>query len=115
MSTRPGPAGWSGDEYDLPFPHGTPPLMIGGRLQAGWRDASFLRSPDVHSVKARHIVIASREVAIAGGGASGLAAACDPRRIMICPPTRDAAEVHPNGRCRRPGCAQLFAQVTSGS
>ena len=24
MSTRPGPAEWSGDEHDLPFPPGTP-------------------------------------------------------------------------------------------
>jgi hypothetical protein len=32
---------------------------------------------------------------------------------MICLPLRDAVEVHPNGRCRRPGCAQLFAQAAA--
>jgi hypothetical protein len=109
LSQRPDPAEWSGDEFDLPFPHGTP-LLFDGRLQAGWRDASFLNSPDVHSIKARHVVVASRQIAI-GGGARGLAAACDPRRIMIGFPVKDATEVHPNGRCRRPGCAQLFARA----
>lgn len=58
-------------------------------------------------------MVASRELAIIGGGAKALAAACDPRRIMICLPLRDAVEVHPNGRCRRPGCAQLFAQAAA--
>lgn len=109
-ASRPAPAEWSGDEYDLPFPHGTP-LLVDGRLQAGTRDASFLNCPDVHTIKAAHIVIASLELAIGSGGARGLAAACDPRRIMTCPPLRDAAEVPPNGRCHRPGCAQLFAQA----
>jgi hypothetical protein len=111
LSQRPDPAEWSGDEFDLPFPHGTP-LLFDGRLQAGWRDASFLNSPDVHSIKARHVVVASRQIAI-GGGARGLAAACDPRRIMIGFPVKDATEVHPNGRCRRPGCAQLFARAAA--
>jgi hypothetical protein len=109
LSQRPDPAEWSGDEFDLPFPHGTP-LLFDGRLQAGWRDATFLSSPDVHSIKARHVVVASHQIAI-GGGATGLAAACDPRRIMIGFPVKDATEVHPNGRCHRPGCAQLFAQA----
>jgi hypothetical protein len=55
------------------------------------------------------VAIASREIAIGGGAAEGIAAACDPRRIMVCPDTRDAAAVHPNARCARRGCAQLFA------
>jgi hypothetical protein len=107
--TRPAPAEWSGGEFDLPFPHGTP-LLFGGRLQAGWRDASFLSSPNVRTIKARHVVVASRQIAI-GAGATGIAAACDPRRIMIGFPVRDATEVHPNGRCSRPGCKQLFTQA----
>ena len=56
----------------------------------------------------------SRHIAI-GSGAVGLAAACDPRRIMICFPIKDATEVHPNGRCQRPGCKQLFAQAAANA
>ncbi len=55
MSGRPDPAEWSGDEYDLPFPHGTP-LLVNDRLQAGPRDASFLRHPGVHTIKPSHVV-----------------------------------------------------------
>lgn len=113
MTKRPDPAEWSGDEYDLPFLHGTP-LLFQGRLQAGWRDASFVNCPDVHSIKARHVVVASRQIAL-GSGATGLAAACDPRRIMIAWPLRDATEVHPNGRCARPGCKQLFRQAVNAA
>lgn len=90
MSGRPDPAEWSGDESDLPFEHGTP-LLIDGRLQAGWRDATFLDRPDVHSIKARHVVVASHRIG-PGTGATGLAAACDPRRIMIGDPVKDATE-----------------------
>ena len=111
MSGRPDPAEWSGDEFDLPFPHGTP-LTFDGRLQAGWRDATFLNSPDVHSIKARHVVVASHQIAI-GSGATGSPRPATPRRIMIGFPVKDATEVHPNGRCRRPGCAQLFAQAVA--
>lgn len=110
MSERPVPAEWSGDEYDVPFAHGTP-LAIQGHLQAATRDASHVDCPDTTSIKASHVVVASRELAIGRNGARGLAAACDPHRIMICPPLRNAEDVHPNGRCRRPGCARLFAQA----
>ena len=55
--------------------------------------------PWLHPIKARHVVVASRQIAI-GGGATGLAAACGPRRIMIGLPVKDATDVHPNGRCR---------------
>jgi hypothetical protein len=37
---RPAPAEWSGEKYGIPFPDGTP-LLLGGRLQAGPRDASL--------------------------------------------------------------------------
>jgi hypothetical protein len=63
-----------------------------------------------HPIKVRHVVVASHRIAI-GSGVTGLASACDPRRIMICFPVKDATEVHPNGRCRRPGCEQLFARA----
>jgi hypothetical protein len=62
-----------------------------------------------------HVVVASRELAICGGEPKGLAAACNPHWIMIDPVTLDAADTHPNGRCQRPGCAQLFAQAISPS
>ena len=90
------------------YEHGAP-LLWNGRLQAGRRDASFLNRPDVHSVKANHVVVASHHYAV-GSGISVAAAACDPVGIMIFTDAglRDATEVHPNGRCRRPGCRQLF-------
>jgi hypothetical protein len=76
--------------------------MIDGRLQAGARDASSVSRPNVRSTKARYIVVAS---------SGAIVAACDPRWIMICgSPMIDAADISPSGRCRRPGCAQLFAQ-----
>jgi hypothetical protein len=82
VSVRPAAAGLSGDEDDIgAFPHGTP-LLSGGVLQAAGRDATFLTCPDVHSIKARHIVVASRKYGVAGGCLS-LAAACDPVRIAV--------------------------------
>jgi hypothetical protein len=75
-------------------------------LPASWVQGSSLRR-DLLAHLATGTFVAKAENVIQ-------AAACDPRRIMICPPTRDAAEVHPNGRCRRPGCAQLFAQAVPG-
>ncbi|ANZ14436.1 hypothetical protein SNOUR_05585 [Streptomyces noursei ATCC 11455] len=94
--------------------HGAP-LLRNGRLQAGWREASFLRRPDVYSIKARHVVVASHRYAVAGGMVTA-AAACSPTQIAIDSSLlEDAAEVHPNGRCRRPGCRELFAQVFNGS
>ena len=104
---RPPAAEWSGDEFDLGFPHGTP-LLRDGKLQAGQRDATFLDCPDTRTDKASHVMVASSRVAI-GAGCSGVAAACDPVRIMIVPDLRAAASVHPNGRCARRGCAGLFA------
>jgi len=92
------------------YPHGAP-LLRNGVLQAAWRDASFLDRPDVRSIKARHIIVASHEYAV-GSGVSGPAAACDPRRIMIDTDlAADATEVKPQGKCRRPGCRQLFADA----
>lgn len=107
---RPDPAEWSGDEYEVDFPHGTP-LMINGRLQAATRDATFLARPDTRTIKATHVVVASQRLAIGSGHARGLAAACQPRRIMVDHATKAAADVHPNGRCARPGCAQLFEKA----
>jgi hypothetical protein len=115
MSARPPAAEWSGDFGDVAqFPHGTP-LMIDGKLQAGRRDARFIGCPDVHSDKAAHVVVASGQIAVRVG-AIGAAAACDSRRIMILDdPTRDATVVHPNGRCSRRGCRELFADAEAAS
>jgi hypothetical protein len=104
VSPRPAPAEWSGEEYRIPFPDGTP-LMLRGQLQAGARDASgTIRMPS-GIFTALHVVVAS-------GGY--LAAACD-QRIMIDVPTVNAADARPAGRCRRPACAGLFttAQPTA--
>jgi hypothetical protein len=111
MGKRPAPVECS-DFDDLPatIPHGAP-LLSDGRLVAGHRDATFVSCPDVYSIKASHIVVASHEYAVAGGERLA-AAACDPRRIAIdVGLNRPATEVHPNARCRRPGCRQLFAQA----
>ncbi|MFD0032546.1 hypothetical protein ACFVJK_30615 [Streptomyces sp. NPDC127172] len=89
------------------YAHGAP-LLAGGLLQAAWRDASFLRRPDVHSSKARHVIVASHRFGV-GSGITVPAAACDPTRIMINTDLiADATEVKPQGKCRRPGCRQLF-------
>lgn len=97
------------------FPHGTP-LLWEGQLQAGRRDATFLSSPDVHSIKARHVIVASHRYGV-GSGTLTSAAACDPVRIAINTDSdlllSDASEVHPAGRCRRPGCRELFTQALS--
>lgn len=53
---RPAPAEWSGEEYDLPFPDGTP-LLLRGQLQAGSRDASLRLQWG--SSPALHVVVAS--------------------------------------------------------
>jgi hypothetical protein len=92
------------------IPHGAP-LLRNGLLQAAWRDASFLRRPDVHSIKARHVIVATHEYAVAGGMV-GPAAACDPRGILIDSDlAADATEVKRPGKCRRPGCRQLFEEA----
>lgn len=108
MGNRPEPVECEDFDRVSEYEHGTP-LLWNGRLQAGRRDASFLSRPDVHSIKANHIVVASHRYAV-GSGISVAAAACDPVGIMIFTDAglRDAKEVHPNGRCRRPGCPQLF-------
>jgi hypothetical protein len=94
---RPTPAEWSGEEYGLPFPDGTP-LMLRGQLQAGSRDASpgfgWGSSP------ALHVVVAA---------AGYPAAACDRRILIDATVVTSAAKVRPAGRCRRPACSGLFA------
>lgn len=109
----PRPYGVEVDSFDddtaAKLVHGTP-MLAGGQYQADWRDATFLSRPDVRTIKARHIVVASHRYAI-GSGSVALAAACDPMRIALLDGPADATEVHPNGRCRRPGCRQLFAEA----
>lgn len=100
MSGRPEPAEWSGGEYDVRFPDGTP-LLVDGRLQAGVRDISSVARPDTRRPKARHAVIAY---------AGLLAAACNPG-VSICPPTASAAGIQATARCRRPGCSRLFQEA----
>lgn len=88
-------------------PHGTP-LLADGLMVAAWRDASFLSRPDVRTIKACHVVVASHRYAV-GGGMAVAAAACSPTQIMAnLDIIREATEVSPNGRCRAPGCRALF-------
>ncbi|MGW1039501.1 hypothetical protein [Streptomyces sp. NPDC002547] len=92
------------------YPHGAP-LTIKGKLQAGRRDASFLASPDVHSFKVNHVIVASRKYAV-GRGIAVAAAACDPAHIMIYTGSvYDADTTNPDGRCQRPACQRLFDQA----
>jgi hypothetical protein len=51
------------------YPHGAP-LTIKGKLQAGRRDASFLASPDVHSFKVNHVIVAHGSTPSAGASRS---------------------------------------------
>jgi hypothetical protein len=97
VSPRPTPAEWSGEEYGLPFPDGTP-LMLEGQLQAGSRDASL--SLHWGSSPALHVVVAS-------GGYP--AAACDRRILIDATVVTSAAQARPGGRCHRPACTTLFA------
>lgn len=85
------------------LPAGTP-LLIGGRLQSASRDASWWNRPDVRSVKAAHVVVSSQ---------LGHGAACDSKRIMLDTDgtVLAAAEVGAGARCRRAGCAALFARA----
>ncbi|MFJ5121877.1 hypothetical protein [Kitasatospora sp. NPDC088548] len=111
MGKRPDPV--ECEDFDDPpatIPHGAP-LLSGGKLVGGYRDATFVSCPDVYSIKARHIVVMSHEYNVAGGERLA-AAACDPRRIAIDTSLNEAAaEVHSNARCRRPGCRQLFVRA----
>jgi hypothetical protein len=109
----PGSAAADGDAVLAAAAHGAA-VTVDGRLQAATRDASFLDRPDVRSVKAAHVVVVSHDLAIGGGTVSGTAAACDPRRILIDDETwRDWHQVTEAGRCRRSGCARLYAQAAS--
>lgn len=112
MATRPDPVDC--DDFDSPagVPHGAP-LTHRGVLQAASRDASWYERPDVHSAKASHVIVASHVLGI-GSGSIGPAAACDPVRIIVDTSlVRTAADVHPNGRCARPGCRELFARAVA--
>lgn len=105
---RPPGVEWGDSSALMQLVHGAP-LLRGGVLQASSRDATFLSRPDVYTDKASHVVVVSHRMAV-GSGMTCEAAACDPTRIMIDDGlVSDAVEVHPNGRCRRSGCRQLFA------
>lgn len=102
---------WTAETSDVA--HGAP-LLVNGHLQAAYRDASWFARPDVRTDKQAHVVVWSRRLGLSSGNAMGSeAAACDPTRIMLdveglC---RDAANSPSQVRCRRGGCARLFAQA----
>ncbi|MER6830850.1 hypothetical protein ABT352_32990 [Streptosporangium sp. NPDC000563] len=105
------PAGVEWADTELTDAKAGTPLLRGGQLLAGYRDATFLSCPDARTIKQRHIVVVSHTYAVAGGSTEATAA-CDPRRIkmggMVEVP---AYEVPLSSRCRRPACAALFAQA----
>lgn len=105
--SRPAPVEWP-DGSLLHVPHGTP-LLRDGKLTASRRDATFVLCPNVTTIKAVHVVVVSHEIAI-GSGCVGVTSACDSRTTMLQDDMLEDAEcIHPNGRCQRPGCRQLFA------
>jgi hypothetical protein len=109
MATTRRPYAVECDDFDsvAQYSHGAP-LLAGGVLQAAWRNAEFLNRPDVRTIKARHVIVASHRYAV-GSGMCVPAAACSPTMIMMNTDIiADATEVKPQGRCRRPGCRQLF-------
>ncbi|MEU4231124.1 hypothetical protein AB0F17_43105 [Nonomuraea sp. NPDC026600] len=112
MTTRPASIEWTGDRYDiLPDSEHGAPLLLGGRLVAGYRDARYLNHRDAHTVKQWHVAVVSHEYAVAGGIAE-ISAACDPRRIMLGGLTENPAhEIPESWRCRRPACAALFRKA----
>lgn len=117
-TARPADVEWDGNEFGEQLaaaPHAAP-LLTDRQLQAGNRDASFFARPNVHDDKQVHVLVVSHHVAI-GGGATAPAAACNPRRIMIIVDSllRDTADVPPHVRCRRPGCARLYAQADAAA
>jgi hypothetical protein len=105
------PAGVEWADVDITkVEHGTP-LLRGGHLLAGYRNATFINCPDARTIKQRHIVVVSHTFAVAGGTTTE-AAACDPRRIQMGGLAEvPAHEVLRVARCRRPACAALFAQA----
>lgn len=105
---RPEPVEWPGDKAAAALPHGTP-LLFNGELFAGQRDASFLRSPDVHASKQVHVIVVNRIPQFPGGSVvDGRGAACDPPRLPIG--LTDRARSWPaHVRCRRAACQTLFA------
>lgn len=108
-TARPAPAEW-GSDLITDYPHGTP-LLRKGKLQASRRNATFVSRPNTRTHKVAHVLVASHRIAI-GSGVADLAAACDPVWIMLLDDmVEDATGIQPNGRCRRPGCAQLFTQA----
>lgn len=75
--------------------------MVDEPLVAGWRDATFLRRPGRAQV--RHIAVRDGDEWFArcvGGRALHGEHTMPLDGSMLAP----AAQVHPNGRCRRPGC-----------
>lgn len=88
--------------------HGAP-VVWGGELAAGHRDATFLRRPDVRSDKALHAMVFTHRYAV-GSGMEGLAAACNPVHILLDENLFFTAhEVKAGARCERGGCRTLFA------
>lgn len=88
--------------------HGAP-VVWGGELAAGHRDASFLSRPDIHSDKALHAMVFTHRYAV-GSGVDGLGAACNPVHILLDENLMFTAhEVKRPARCRRGGCRTLFA------
>lgn len=107
---RPDAVEWHGKRTKLEeLPPGAP-LTAGGQLLVSTRDASWLCCPEVRTIKALHAAVVSHTVA-AGGGMTGVAAACAPSRILLDDGMLGpAADAHPDGLCQRPACQRIFAR-----
>ncbi|OKI19261.1 hypothetical protein A6A07_07105 [Streptomyces sp. CB03911] len=106
------------DDFERPDPATYPEgaaLLFEGRIQASRRDWTFVvsRWPRDNEPRAVHAVTMTSRYAV-GGGMVTLAAACDPVRIaLLAEYVKDATDFHPNARCQRSGCRQLFAQAAT--
>lgn len=89
--------------------HGAP-VVRRGKLTIAPRDASYLRSPSSRPDTQLHIAVFTRQYAV-GSGMAGIAAACDPARILLDEGLFFGAEELRRSRCRRPGCRVLFAEA----
>ncbi|GHI98034.1 hypothetical protein [Streptomyces olivaceus] len=89
--------------------HGAP-VARRGELAMAPRDASFLRSPSTGGDTQLHVAVFTQQYAV-GSGMVGIAAACDPVRILLDEGLFFGAHELPKSRCRRPGCRTLFEEA----
>jgi hypothetical protein len=84
---------------------------VDGGLVLGYRDATFINKPSLGDHQG-HAVVFTHRYAV-GSGMEGMAAACDPTRILIDDGMLFATPriTNPVARCKRPACRALLAEA----